>query len=476
MHDVLRLSAVELASGIRNGELSSLEVVETHIARIEALNPSLNAIVASRFDEARREARTADGKVRNSDDLPPFHGVPCTIKEAFAVTGMPNTSGLVARRGTLADRDAVTVERLRKAGAIVLGVTNVSELCMWMECDNRVYGRSNNPYDPTRTVGGSSGGEGAAVAAGFAPFGLGADIGGSIRMPAFFNGVFGHKPTGGLVPGSGQFPHAENEAQRMLATGPLTRRAEDLWPLMEVLAGPDGEDEFCVPFDLGHPDEVEVKRLRVLVVRGNGRIDVDDELLAAQDRCAQHFAAMGCQVEERTFDGFAHTFDLWAARMNRATDTPFSELLGNGSPVSGVLELLRIARGRSAHTLPAVMLVLLEALSDRLPESRDARLVERASELKAEVARALGDDGILLYPPFPTLAPMHGRSLLPPFKWVYTAIFNALELPVTQVPLGLSRGGLPLGVQVVARHGLDHLTVAAAMELERAFGGWVPPW
>ena len=181
---MLSASATELAAMVRDGKVSSRELVDAHIMQIERVNPTLNAVVAKRYEQARAEADQADamrGKIAKSE-LPPFHGVPCTIKECFALEGMPNASGLVRRRGVIAYDDATTVARLRRAGAIPLGVTNTSELCLWMESNNYVYGRTNNPYDPTRTVGGSSGGEGAIVAAGASPFGLGSDIGGSIRM------------------------------------------------------------------------------------------------------------------------------------------------------------------------------------------------------------------------------------------------------------------------------------------------------
>ncbi|MHB8879010.1 MAG: amidase, partial [Myxococcaceae bacterium] len=252
---LLACSAVELARRIRQGEVTSRRVCEAHIEQIQRVNPAINAVVAERFEAALAEADAADAAVRAGprDSLPPFHGVPCTIKEAFAVRGMPNTAGLVARRARLSGQDAPTVARVRAAGAIPLGVTNISELCMWMESDNRVYGRSNNPYDPTRIVGGSSGGEGAIIGAGGSPFGLGSDIGGSIRGPAFFNGVFGHKPTGGLVPSSGQYPRSEGASMRLMTTGPLARRAEDLYPLLRVLAGPDADDPSCRPMKLGDP-------------------------------------------------------------------------------------------------------------------------------------------------------------------------------------------------------------------------------
>jgi len=461
---------------IRAREVTSREVVEAHIARIEAVNPVLNAVVRDRFAEARAEADAADRAVAAGDPAAarPFHGVPCTVKECFALTGMPNTSGLVSRRDVVAAEDATAVARLRAAGAVPLGVTNVSELCMWMETVNHVYGRTNNPYDPSRIVGGSSGGEGAIVGAGASPFGLGSDIGGSIRMPAFFNGVFGHKPTGGLVPGTGQHPIAENEALRYLTTGPLARRAEDLMPLLRVLAGPDGRDAGCRPLPLGDPHAVDLAALTVLDVEDNGATRVAADLRAAQRAAAEALARRGARVERVRFAGLRASRDVWAAMMAAAADTPFSELLGDGRRVRGGRELVRWLRGRSPHTLPSVVLVLIEGLTARMPR-RVARLAAAGRALKAEIEARLGPCGVMLYPSYPTVAPPHRRPLFPPFNWVYTAILNVLEFPVTQVPLGLGPHGLPLGVQVAAVPGNDHVTIAVALELERAFGGWVPP-
>src|SRR3954452_20892027 len=188
-----------------------------------------------RLATARKEPDAADRRLADGGDVGPLHGVPCTIKESFAVAGMPNSAGVVARRDHRAQRDATSVQRIRAAGAIVLGVTNTSELTLWIESTNRLYGRTGNAHDPRRTAGGSSGGEGVAVGAGGAPFGLGTDFGGSIRLPAFFNGAFGLKPSPGLVPLTGQWPQPQGEAAALLALGPLTRRAEDLMPLLRVL-------------------------------------------------------------------------------------------------------------------------------------------------------------------------------------------------------------------------------------------------
>jgi len=471
---LLRASATDLAGRIRRRELTSRTVVEAHIAHARRVNPTLNAIVRERYAEALQEADEADRAIGRGDALPPFHGVPCTIKEAFALTGMPNSSGLYARRHVLAETDATTVARLRRAGAIPLGVTNISELCMWMESANTVYGRTHNPYDPRRTVGGSSGGEGAIVGAGASPFGLGSDIGGSIRMPAFFNGVFGHKPTGGLVPGSGQFPMAEGAATRYLTTGPLCRRGEDLWPLMKILAGPDGIDPGCSDeHPLGDPDAVSVEGLEVVSVEENGVFAPEAALVEAQRRVARHLERRGARVRVERFPDLKHSLDVWSALLAASEGPTFAELMGEGVAIRAGRELLKWSIGRSHHTLPAIVLALVE----KVP----ALLADRAEEAKAIGARlketllsAIGPRGIMLFPSYTRLAPLHGTALVPPIQWAYTAILNVMEFPVTQVPLGLHRG-LPLGVQVASAHGNDHVTVAIALELERAFGGWIPP-
>ena len=474
---LLTASAVGLARRIRAGELTSRAVVEAHIARIEAVNPTLNAVVALRYDAARAEAERADQRLRAAapgQELPPLHGVPCTIKECFALTGMPQSSGLVARRDVVASHDATAVARLRAAGAIPLGVTNVSELCMWYETNNRVYGRTNNPYDPSRIVGGSSGGEGAIIGAGGSPFGLGSDVGGSIRMPAFFNGVFGHKPTGGLVPGSGQYPHpGRAEAARIVATGPLCRRAEDLWPLLRLLAGPDGLDPGATAMALGDPSTVRMHQLTVLDIEDNGLNPVHPELRQAQARVAAVLAESGARLRRLRLPALRRSFEIWSSTLAAADDQSFSVLLGNGRRTRGGRELIKWAARRSPHTLPAIGLALLERINHWAP-GRAARHVALGRQLRAELLDAIGD-GILLYPSYPTPAPRHYKPLWPPFNFVYTAILNVLELPVTQVPLGLGTEGLPLGVQVAAAPGRDHVTIAVAQLCERAFGGWVPP-
>jgi fatty acid amide hydrolase 2 len=463
---------------IRSKELSSREVIDAHIAQIERVNPALNAVVAQRFDAARAEADAADIRLASegADDLPPFHGVPCSIKECFALTGMPNTAGLMARAGQPASEDATAVRRLREAGAIPMGVTNTSELCMWMESNNEVYGRTRNPYDTTRIVGGSSGGEGAIIAAGGAPFGLGSDIGGSIRLPAFFNGVFGHKPSGGLVPGSGQFPPAAGDALRFLATGPLSRRSEDLMPFLRIVAGPDGIDAACeeMPIGDGVPD---FSGMPVTVIEAAGVFGVTrvhPELRRAQERAAQSLEARGAVIRTVKVPSLKRSFDIWATLLGDSqSDHTFRQMLENGKPKSMLVELLRFALRRSDHTLPSLALAAVEPASAVLSGSPTKARV-RAEAMKAELTALMGS-GVLLYPPFTRPAPRHDWPLATPLDFVYTGIFNVMEFPVTQVPMGLSTDGLPLGVQVVGPYGTDHRTIAVARVLEQDHGGWVPP-
>lgn len=477
MEKILLSSATELARAIRHRELTSKEVVEAHLALIRDVNPVLNAVVYDLEDSARRMAEEADAAVQRGADLPPLHGVPCTIKESFALAGTPQTSGVVARIGLRSTENATTVDRLLEAGAIPLGKTNVSELCMWMEGNNRVYGRTNNPYDPRRIVGGSSSGEGAIVGAGGSPFGLGSDIGGSIRMPAFFNGVFGVKVTGGRIPNTGQYPEAHGPSARYCCTGPIARHAEDLHLLVSIMQGPDGKCEGATrAMPLGDPRSVAIDSLEVLVVEDDGRTFVHPELRKAQSRAAKVLEARGARVRKAKIPGLERSLEIWSSMLQTRGAGSFAELLAQGK-VGGFQfgrEIARWLAGQSDHTLPAIILGGLESITNAMPD-RQAEMVALGEELRERIVREIGERGVMLYPSHAMPAPLHYQPLLFPVMWVYTAILNVLELPVTQVPLGFAKSGAPLGVQVAAVHENDHLTLAVALELERSFGGWTPP-
>ncbi|XP_056347019.1 fatty-acid amide hydrolase 2 isoform X3 [Oenanthe melanoleuca] len=518
-HRLLLLSARRLAELLRARQVTCIEVVEAYVERIKEVNPLINAVVKDRFEEALQEARQVDQLLSEGpgdDSLEekfPLLGVPITVKEAFSLYGMPNTSGLVNRRNVVAASDATVVSRLKQAGAIPLGVTNCSELCMWYESSNRVYGRTNNPYDLQRIVGGSSGGEGCVLAAACSVVGVGSDIGGSIRMPAFFNGVFGHKPTTGVVPNDGQFPNAVGVRSSYLCTGPMCRYAEDLEPVLRVMAGPGVSK-------LKLNEKVSLEKIKFHCMDHDGGSifvsPVDKEILQAQKKVVEHLESdLGVQVQRVSIHKMKYSFQIWSAMMSskdsegqvcqseltkpsclalcpmlclltcRLGLTPFgmpgqeaqrfTDLLGDhGKPVWPLWELIKWLVGMSSHTLPAIALGLTEKLVN-LNLSGKAKLVSMGKSLQEEMEALLGPDGVLLYPSHPTIAPKHHSPICMPFNFAYTAIFNVLGLPVTQCPLGLGSEGLPLGIQLVAAAHNDHLTLAVARYLERAFGGWVLP-
>ncbi|KAH1164941.1 fatty-acid amide hydrolase 2 isoform X1 [Mauremys mutica] len=482
---LLLLSAGQLARRIRRREVKCTDVVQAYIKRIEEINPLVNAVVKARFDAALQEAHHVDkllseghGDEDSLQEKFPFLGVPFTVKEAFALHGMPNTSGLVSRCNLISTSDALVVSRLKQAGAIPLGVTNCSELCMWYESSNNVYGRTNNPYDLQRIVGGSSGGEGCVLGAACSVIGVGSDIGGSIRMPAFFNGVFGHKPTTGVVPNDGQFPNALGVRTEFLCTGPMCRYAEDLEPMLRVMAGPGVRK-------LKLDEKVSLDKLKFYCMEHDGGSvfvsPVDREILQAQRKVVEHLEThCGVQVQYVTIHKMKYAFQIWSAMMSsRDSDGQkaqlFTDLLGDhGKPVWPLWELMKWFLGMSLHTIPAIALALTEKLM-KLNPGGNAKLVSMGHSLRTEMMNLLGTDGMLLYPSHPIVAPKHYFPLGMPFNFAYTAVFNVLGLPVTQCPLGLSSEGLPLGIQVVAGPHNDHLTLAMARYLEKAFGGWVCP-
>ena len=465
-------SAVALAAAIRAGETSAREVVDAHIAVLERVNPRINAVVADRYDAARCEADAADERLAAGDgEPPPLLGVPFTVKESLGLAGMPQCAGVVARGEHVAGRSATVVERVLEAGAIPLGVTNVSELTLWVETENRRYGRTSNAYDRRRTAGGSSGGEGAAVASGGSPFGLGTDLGGSIRLPAFFNGVFGHKPSRGLTPMTGHYPEPGIDSARLSYTGPLARRAEDLMPLLLLIAGPDGRDELVAESELGDPGDVALDGLRVVVSESGTLGPTSPELAKARERAAGALAAAGARLERVSTKSMRRAFEMYLATLSSEAGTLERLLREAGAEPLTLRSAL--ARG-GPHTVATRITVAVERYGPRLLDRRLRRALAAADAFVRELEDTIGD-GVMLHPPAPKVAPRHGATVGRVW-WIHPMlVFNLAGLPVTQAPLGLNDDGLPLGVQVAAGAGRDHVSIAVARELERVFGGWVPP-
>jgi fatty acid amide hydrolase 2 len=470
------MSASALAAAIRHGRASAAEVVEAHIDVLRRVNPGLNALVADRFDAAREEARIADARVAgwaaSDQPLPPLLGVPCTVKEAVAFTGMPNSAGVVARARVPAATSAPVAQRLVDAGAIVLGVTNTSEMCLWVESENRLYGRTRNPYDPTRTAGGSSGGEGAVVGSGASPFGLASDIGGSIRIPSFCCGVFGHKPSSGLLPATGSWPPCDDGNRPLFAHGPIARRAEDLMPLLRIMAGPDGVDPLAGEMDLGDPADVSLRDLPVLLIDESWPLIASEDMLWARERAAGALAAAGARVRRRRMPALRRAVESYITTLARTSGIGARDVLF-AAGASEVHWRAMLRRG-GPHTVATRLLLVAERAQARVPRRWAERLITTGEAIAAELRAAIGD-GVLLEPTLATAAPRHGRTVGRPWWLAHVVPFNLGGMPVTQTPLGLDREGLPLGVQVVAGHGRDHVSIAVALELERVFGGWTPP-
>jgi fatty acid amide hydrolase 2 len=472
---LFEMSALELAALVRAKEVSSREVVDAHIARIELVNPLINALANDRFDEARREAREADERIARaspSDALPRLLGVPCTIKEFFAVRGLRHTAGLVRLRDRVATEDAITVARLREAGAIVLGNTNVPEGGLWLETHNLVYGRTNNPWDLRRTSGGSSGGEGAIIAAGGSPFGLGSDIGGSIRYPSAFCGVVGHKPSGRLVPNSGQFPAPGGTASAYLSSGPMARRVSDLFPLLRILAGPDPGDPAARPFELGDPSAVRLRDLTVVLLDEHPATRISAPMKHAVHAAAKALEDQGARVERLDLPELRWGLEIWATMLEEASPVQYDDLLGGDEGVSYLREIALLPFGRSRHSGPAIVMGLGNRVLSRLDRGKE-KLVAMGLELRRRIEDALGDHGVLLSPPYNRTAPLHHDAWRTPFAGACSAIFNVLELPSTVVPTGFDEIGLPTSVQIVGARGADHVTIAAAHVVEAELGGFV---
>src|SRR5438067_13038421 len=322
MNDLTFLPAVQMAEQIRHRKISPVELVEAHLRKIKKLNPVLNAFVQVDAEGAFRQAREADVAVRRGAKLGALHGVPVSIKISIEVAGFRCEAGTKLRQGTVASQDAPLVSRLRDAGAIILGTTNTPELLMAWETDNLLYGRTNNPWNLSRTAGGSSGGEAAVIASGCSAGGVGSDGGGSIRVPAHFCGICGLKPTPGRIPASGHFPQSVGPFALLGVVGPMARTVADLKLLFEIMQGPDLGDPSSAPVPVRWPEfsnahvvpDVHVRRAskpRIGYFEDDGRTPVTQETRKAVHDAAQALRSAGFEVESFRPDGLEKARQLW---------------------------------------------------------------------------------------------------------------------------------------------------------------------
>src|ERR1700694_636187 len=307
----LLLSAREIAAQIRRKDVSPVEVARTHLDRIERLNPKLNAFVDYKPEAVLAQASEAEKAILRGDELGPLHGVPLSIKSAIDVAGHRCEAGTRWRAGHIAAQDAPLVARLRAAGAVILGVTNTPELLMAWETDNLLYGRTNNPWDLTRTAGGSSGGEAAAIAAGLSAGGVGSYGGGSIRVPAHFCGICGLKPTPGRIPATGHFPQSVGPFALLGVVGPMARTVADLKILFEVMQGPDIGDPSASPLTVRWPNPNQLKKTRIGDFEDDGRTPVTSGTSKAVQRSANALRSAGSEVEPFRPEGLERARQLW---------------------------------------------------------------------------------------------------------------------------------------------------------------------
>lgn len=465
-NDLTSLSATEMAERIRRKQCSPLELLQAHLARIERLNPRLNAFVALRAEQVLEEARAAEAALGRTPS-PPLLGVPVTIKSAIDVAGLRCETGMPLRAGTVAPSDAPLVARLKAAGALVLGNTNVAECLMAYETDNPLYGRTCNPWDLARTPGGSSGGEAAAIAAGCSAAGIGSDGGGSIRVPAHFCGLCGLKPTPGRIPWTGHVPPVTGPFALIGVVGPMARTVADLRALFEATAGLDWTDAAAVPLPVRQVTREEAQRLRVGFFEDDGRIPVTPETRAAVRTAAEALARAGLAVAPFSPQGLEEARRLWGVFFAEACLLVLGPMMNGGERELPILKEYLLQNGAAP---PVTAQSFLQAQLDR-------------DTVRAQFLAQMEEFPVFLCPVAAVPAFSHGeRSWRIDGREVgyldamsYTQWFNLLGLPAAVVPVGRSPQGLPIGVQVVGRPFEDEIVLAVAREIERECGGWQPP-
>lgn len=488
-------SASEIARRVARKEISAVEVTKAFVARIQEVNPRLNAVVVPRFEEAVKEAVAADEQQSSGEPLGPLHGVPITIKECFHLAGTPSTIGLDSpTHRRLIENDGISVARLRRAGAIVLGKTNLPQLMIWHESDNPVYGRTNNPWDLSRTCGGSTGGEAAIVAARGSPLGIGNDLGGSIRVPCHFCGIHGIRPTSLRMPRSGSARTLRGFETFITQTGPMSRHVEDLWLGLQVLT--DQSDGYVagdvVPMPIKHPAEVQINKLKIVAWTNDGVFSPSSGIVRAVKEAIAALRTCGAEVIE--FDAAEvdrqfrtnEAFDLYCSLVG-ADGGADARRLSRGSKLDHRVHRLLWIAGLP-RPMRAVVVGGLKRTGQRWmarivnharPRSADAywQLIERKNQLAASVLANMRQQGIsaIVCPPHALPAMPHVKAFDLLAAASYSMVINLLGLPsgtvaTTRVTVGedasreksrdtvLQRAketdqgsvGLPVGVQVSA--------------------------
>jgi len=450
MTDLIKQNLTAMARMIAKREVSPVEVAEAHLKQIARLNPALNAIVTILPDLLER-AKDAEAAVMRGDKLGALHGVPVTIKDTIDTAGLRTTSGSVLRKDHVPQRDAPAVARLKAAGAIILGKTNPAEMAMDYNADNPVFGRTNHPHDPKLTPGGSSGGEAVAIATCMSPGGLGSDLAGSVRIPAHFCGIAALKPTTGVIDGEGQFPPSTGPYSLGAVVGPMARRVEDLRSLLSSLRN-----------DQWQPRAFNLKGLHVAWYTDDGVSPVTEETARAVATAAMALRDAGLITEERRPPYVDRGNELWLNLFSRAS----------------VVQLRNVYAGREIEGGSFVSWRLATA-DDNPPPTLDQYVSDwlERDRLREELLQWMETTPIILAPVGATPAYEHdtlkvtvqGKTMGTFRAFSYAQTFNVFDLPVVTVPVGTSKAGLPIGVQVVGRPFTEEMVLAAAGIIEQAF-------
>lgn len=486
MNDPAYRTAVECLKLLGARAISSLELVDHCIARIESLDAQFNAVVARDFGRAREKARAADEARAAGNDIGPLHGLPVTIKDSFQTAGLVTTSGAPELRDYVPAENAVAVQRLVDAGAIILGKTNVPIHAGDWQTYNQVYGRTNNPWDVSRTVGGSSGGSAAALAAGFVPLELGSDIAGSIRMPASFCGVYGHKPSHGIVPGRGHIPGPPGTLKEpdLSVVGPLARDAGDLGLALSVLAGPDVLAQSGWKLELPQPRADRLADFRVGFWMDDSLCPIDatvrTELEATVETLRSHVELIDVGSVLR-LDAIAPLYIRLLMGMAGENAPRPLQLAGH---------VLRPCYTVAAHLgLRTDVIIEAAVRSVNLSHADWSRANEERARLRWRCHDLFRDIDVLLTPVGPVAAFAHqtqGNHLsrkitVDGTKYPYTnlmpwiALANTAYLPATSAPIGMTPDGLPIGIQIIGPYLGDETTIRFAELLADIKGGFHAP-
>ncbi|HYO52230.1 amidase [Archangium sp.] len=479
MHELVFLPAYRQARLVRAREVSAVELLEAHLGQVARHNVRLNALVTWDESGARARAREADAALARGENWGPLHGVPVTIKDAFETAGLRTTSGFARLVRHVPARDATVVARLKAAGAVLMGKTNLPALALDAQTDNPVFGRTNNPWDVERTPGGSTGGGAVAVASGMSPIEVGSDIGGSIRIPSHFCGVFGLKPTDGRIPLSGHIPGIPGTprgVRHLGVAGPLARTVEDLRLALRLLAGPDGRDSEILPLPVQEVPRRDLRTYRFAWTDGLGGMPVSAETRSALEGLARSLEQAGCTVERRAPD--LELEEVWNA---------WGRLLGAevGSEMPAVARLMTALRFQSMRGSCALNRGVVQGLWGRMTDY--ARALSVRDEVMAKVESFLEGWDAWLCPV--TVGPAFTHR--PSGEWLEVdagrvpymvgtcglpSLFNLTGHPVVVVPLPrASERALPLGVQVVGRRWRDEALLSVAEALTDVTGPFRRP-